>query len=106
MGSGFGTLCSRKKSESPAPEPPINDWPRPPTHGVGPREIARRENSRNLDDLLPRCLSGSACEGKSVRTRADFAQFSEMSDNRETGWWKRQSAANRSPRKSVQESKL
>jgi hypothetical protein len=27
-----------------------------------------------------------ACEGKS-RTRADSAQFSEMSDKRETGWW-------------------
>jgi hypothetical protein len=24
-----------------------------------------------------------------VRARADFAQFSEMSDNRETGWWSR-----------------
>jgi hypothetical protein len=34
-----------------------------------------------------------ACEGKS-RTRADSAQFSEMSDKRETGWWRMQSPAN------------
>jgi hypothetical protein len=30
----------------------------------------------------------------SPRTRADFHQFSEMSENLETGWWMRQSAAN------------
>jgi len=27
------------------------------SHGVGHREIARREDSRNLGDLRPRCLS-------------------------------------------------
>jgi hypothetical protein len=48
--------------------------------------FARREDSRNLADLRPRRLSGSACEGKSARTRADFPQFSEMSDRRETVW--------------------
>ena len=35
------------------------------------------------------------------RTRVYFERFSTRSENRETGWWKRQSAANRSPRKSV-----
>jgi hypothetical protein len=32
---------------------------------------------------------GSALRRQIARTRADFPQFSEMSDNRETGWWSR-----------------
>jgi hypothetical protein len=32
-----------------------------------------------------------------ARTRADFERFSEMSENRETGWWMMQSNARRSP---------
>src|ERR1700694_4729036 len=57
MGSGFGTLCGRKKSESPAPErsdPPIG---MPPIAWVGHGEIARREDSQNLADLRPPRLS-------------------------------------------------
>ena len=34
---------------------------------------------------------------KIARAHADFAQFSEMSDKRETGWWMTQSDANQSP---------
>jgi hypothetical protein len=54
--AGFGTLCGRKKSESPSLNPPTRS-PRLRSHGVGPREIARREDSRNLGDLRPRRLS-------------------------------------------------
>jgi hypothetical protein len=36
-----------------------------------------------------------------ARTRADFERFSEMSENRETGWWMMQSDARCSPRLSI-----
>jgi hypothetical protein len=95
MGSGFGTLCSRKKSESPAPE--RSDPACHRSHGVGHREIARREDSRILADLRPRRLSLGPHAKANRRPRADFAQFSGMSDKRETDWWMTQSAANCSP---------
>jgi len=44
--------------------PPTHESARLPTHGVGHRKIARREDSRKFGRLRPRRLSGSACEGK------------------------------------------
>jgi hypothetical protein len=35
---------------------------------------------------------------KIARTRADFERFSDVSEYRETGWWRTQSAADCSPR--------
>jgi hypothetical protein len=57
--------------------------------GVGHREIELREDSRNLGDLRPRGSLWVGLRRQIARTRADFPQFSEMSDKRETGWWSR-----------------
>jgi hypothetical protein len=48
---------------------------------------SRREDSRILGDLRHDASLRVRMRRQTARTRADFAQFSEMSDNRETGWW-------------------
>jgi hypothetical protein len=55
----------------------------------------RREDSRNLGDLRDDVSLEVRLRGQIARTGADFSQFSEMSDKRETGWW---SAVNSNPR--------
>jgi hypothetical protein len=59
----------------------------PNPHGVGHREIARREDSRNLGDCAHDVSLWVRMRRQIARSRADFLQFSEMSDKRETGWW-------------------
>jgi hypothetical protein len=48
--------------------------------------------------ILPICADQGAlrvrARSRIARTRADFERFSEMSENRETGWWMMQSGAN------------
>src|ERR1700694_3839882 len=86
MGSGFGTLLlPERRAKVLRLNAPTHQSARLQSHGVGHREIARREDSRNLDDLRPQRLSlGPPAKGNRA---GHFAQFSEMSDERETGWW-------------------
>src|ERR1700693_1658072 len=96
MGSGFGTLWSRKKSEVLRLNAPTHQSACLRSHGVGHREIARREDSRNLGICAHDVSLWVRMRRQIARPRADFPQFSELSDNRETGWWMTQSAANHS----------
>src|ERR1700680_4319313 len=97
MGSGFGTLCGRKKSETPAPErsdPRIGHASDRMWSDIG------KSRAERIREIWPICAHDVSLWVRMRRqiagTRADFPQFSEMSDKRETGWWMTQSGANRS----------
>src|ERR1700687_4168003 len=86
--AGFGALCGRKKSECPAPErsEPTN---RHASDRMG-SDIGKSRAER-IHEIWPICAHDVSLwvrlRRQIARTREDFPQFSEMSDNRETGWW-------------------
>src|ERR1700682_1670668 len=97
MGSGFGILCGRKKSESPAPELRPTNRQRLRSQGSDIGQ-SRAERIREIWAICVYDVSLWVRMRRQIaRTRADFPQFSEIPDNRETGWWIRQSNANCSP---------
>jgi len=99
MGSGFALFVAERRAKVLRLNPPTHESARLRFHGVGHREIAHREDSRKFGRFCAHdvCL-WVRMRGQIARTRADFAQFSEIPDNRETGWWMVQSTANRSLR--------
>src|ERR1700680_1402344 len=90
MGSGFGTLCGRKKSETPAPErsdPRIGHASDRMWSDMGK---SRAERIREIWPICAHDLSLWVRLRRQIgRPRACSAKCSEMSDKRETGWWSR-----------------